>query len=435
MSAPKKARGSVEEASEAGSGDADVAARLRLSYAPTETRHRESEYGSILEFFESRLERRIGGSLYVCGAPGTGKTLHVERARDVAVAKRPEAAVAVSLRGTSFSSGDAFVRAVGGGVFPKLSWSQLSAKEALKQLAEACAPGDGGGGGGGAPAAPSKRKRKDRRSDGVVRLVIVDEIDSLLRCAGEALRRVFKVASLPESRLALVGIANAADVPRRAFFGDDAEYAEAQGEVTTVVFRPYTYAQLVDIVTQRAGDAAFERPALEFCARKVAATTGDARRVLDVCLKALALHLADATARGTPCPLGVAARAIRETLGAANGPIAAIAQLPHHAHLCLNAALTLIAFTDDKVFSKQSLANAYARACPNVGRGNDCASAADDSLGLLVAAGLLGDAPDRRSKKAKQRCPGQAKLRVLVDLDDVKRALSACAKSSALVTR
>ena len=33
----------------------------------------------------------------------------------------------------------------------------------------------------------------------------------------------------------------------------------------------------------------------------------------------------------------------------------------------------------------------------------------------LVAAGLVGDAPDKRPKKAKLRNPGQAKLRVLVD--------------------
>ena len=54
---------------------------LRLSYAPEETSHRETEYEAIRRFFAERLEQRRGGSLYVCGAPGTGKTLHVESAR------------------------------------------------------------------------------------------------------------------------------------------------------------------------------------------------------------------------------------------------------------------------------------------------------------------------------------------------------------------
>ena len=85
--------------------------------------------------------------------------------------------------------------------------------------------------------------------------------------------------------------------------------------------------------------------------------------------------------------------------------------------------------------SKAGLRAAYARACPNVAGGLDVAAAADDSLGLLVDAGLVGDAPDKRPKKAKLRNPGQAKLRVLVDVDDARRALQASARTSALATR
>jgi len=399
--------------------DADVVSRLRLSYAPQTTRHREREYGTILEFFEARLATTSGGSLYVCGAPGTGKTLHVERARDAAVGESKRAVV-VSLRGTAFGSGDAFARAVGAGACPKLSWSGLGAKEALARLAERC----------GAPKAGEKRKRDDK----VVKIVVVDEIDSLVAVAGDALRRVFRIASAPGSRLALVGIANAADVPRRAFFGDDAAYAEDGDRVVTVVFRPYGHAQLVDIVAQRAGEAVFARPALEFCARKVAATTGDARRALDVCRRALAIR--DADGAGAPVTLAQAARAVRETLGgAAGGPLSAVPTLPHHAHVALHAALGLAASADDKAFSKAGLRAAYARACPNVAGGLDVAAAADDSLGLLVAAGLVGDAPDKRPKKAKLRNPGQAKLRVLVDVDDARRALQASARTSALAAR
>ena len=66
---------------------------LRLSYAPEETSHRETEYEAIRRFFAERLEQRRGGSLYVCGAPGTGKTLHVERARSHVLGSIPTRAL------------------------------------------------------------------------------------------------------------------------------------------------------------------------------------------------------------------------------------------------------------------------------------------------------------------------------------------------------
>ena len=65
----------------------------------------------------------------------------------------------------------------------------------------------------------------------------------------------------------------------------------------------------------------------------------------------------------------------------------------------------------------------------------DCAGAADDSVALLESAGLVGAAPDRRSKALKARNPGQAKLRVLVDADDARAALERGARSSALAAR
>lgn len=319
---------------------------------------------------------------------------------------------------------------MGAGVDPRGPWARLSRKEALARLAATCAsdsaPPPRASGKNNATTSGKKRRRGPTR----LRVVVVDEIDSLLRCAGDALRRVFRVAAGDRSTLALVGIANAADVPRRAFFGDEAEYAAASARVETVVFRPYAYAQLVDIVADRVDASAFAPPALEFCARKVAATTGDARRVLDVCLAAM--RVAEAEDATGPVALSHAARAVRETLGTRHGPVAAVATLPHHAHLCLSAALGLAARADDKAFTRSGLAAAYARACPNVGRGVDAQSAADDALGLLEAAGLLGPAPDKRTKAAKRTAPGQAKLRVLVDPEDARKALGAHAKSSAL---
>ena len=138
---------------------------LRLSHVPGSTRHRESEYESILRFFQGRLSRREGGSLYVCGAPGTGKTLHVEKARDAACGALEASgdAVVATLRGTSFTSAESFARAVGRSLVPEESWSALSQKECLRLLGATCAKG-------GAAGEPKKRKRK--KGSGVASRVV-----------------------------------------------------------------------------------------------------------------------------------------------------------------------------------------------------------------------------------------------------------------------
>ena len=111
-----------------------------------------------------------------------------------------------------------------------------------------------------------------------------------------------------------------------------------------------------------------------------------------------------------------------------------MASLPHHAHVALRAALDL-STNADRSFTRSALATAYSRLQPQLGRRGDCAGAADDSVALLESAGLVGAAPDRRSKALKARNPGQAKLRVLVDADDARAALERGARSSALAAR
>ena len=173
---------------------------------------------------------------------------------------------------------------------------------------------------------------------------------------------------------------------------------------------------------------------MEFVARKVAATSGDCRRALDACRAALEFSRAanNKDASSSPVAFAHAARAVRDQGGQAHGPVAAVATLPHHAHLALRAALDLALRGDDKSFTRAALFAAYAGLQPALGRGGDCAAAAEDSLGLLESSGLVGAAPDRRSKAAKARDPGRARLRLLVDADDARRALETGARTSQL---
>lgn len=60
--------------------------------------------------------------------------------------------------------------------------------------------------------------------------------------------------------------------------------------MSRLTFEPYTRGQLQEIVSDRlSGLNAFDPQAVELCARKVAALSGDARRALDICRLAASL--------------------------------------------------------------------------------------------------------------------------------------------------
>ena len=62
------------------------------------------------------------------------------------------------------------------------------------------------------------------------------------------------------------------------------DFYHRSGEQTRINFAAYTHQQLIQIVHSRLeGVEAFESSAIEFCARKVGAVSGDARRALDIC--------------------------------------------------------------------------------------------------------------------------------------------------------
>ena len=54
---------------------------LHVSTAPPNIVCREGEQKRILEFSQACVEQEKAGSLYVCGCPGTGKSLSMEKVK------------------------------------------------------------------------------------------------------------------------------------------------------------------------------------------------------------------------------------------------------------------------------------------------------------------------------------------------------------------
>lgn len=55
---------------------------LHVSSVPSMVVCREDEQKRVLEFCKQCIEQEKAGSLYVCGCPGTGKSLSIERVKE-----------------------------------------------------------------------------------------------------------------------------------------------------------------------------------------------------------------------------------------------------------------------------------------------------------------------------------------------------------------
>ena len=222
---------------------------------------REAERDELEAFLSSRLANHKPGAIYVSGPPGTGKSATVTEVLEKYSTKK-SFVNCVSLKDAS-------------GVYAKLladfGVEELSALHKLWGM-------------------------KDRSH-----LVVLDEVD---QASVEFLYTIFQWSLQKSSNLVLVGIANALDFTDRFLPRLRCKGLKPQ----LLPFMPYTVAQIVSIVSTKlkstlAPDTDFvpfiHPMALQFAAKKVAAQTGDLRKVFSLCLRAIDLVECEAT-RKTP---------------------------------------------------------------------------------------------------------------------------------------
>lgn len=111
----------------------------------------------------------------------------------------------------------------------------------------------------------------------------MDELDLLVNRKQSVIYNFFNWPNRPNSNLIVIAIANTMDLPERTL----SNKISSRLGLTRINFQPYTYQQLGDIIRSRLeGLKLFDNQAIEFCARKVGAVSGDARRALDICRRA-----------------------------------------------------------------------------------------------------------------------------------------------------
>ncbi|GFY98911.1 origin of replication complex 1B [Actinidia rufa] len=245
-------------------------ATLLLATLPKSLPCRNKEVEEITSFIKGAIcdDQCLGRCLYIHGVPGTGKTMSVlavmRNLKSEVDAGRVKPYCFVEINGLKLASPDNIYRVI----YEALSGHRVNSKKALQLLTERFSNGIKGGKGDNRPC-----------------ILLIDELDLLVTRNQSVLYNILDWPTKPHSKLVVIGIANTMDLPEKLL-----PRISSRMGIQRLCFGPYNYQQLQEIISTRLkGIDAFEKQAIEFASRKVAAVSGDARRALEICRRAAEL--------------------------------------------------------------------------------------------------------------------------------------------------
>eukprot|EP00794_Sanderia_malayensis_P017515 gene17515-19265_t len=215
---------------------------------------REKESSIIFKFLSMHIRDELPGSLYISGAPGTGKTVCLTKAIDIIKVKSSKKFKTVWLNCMSLKQS--------GNVYYKIA-CEVSSKDVKCKDSE-------------------KFLEKFFIASNQMMVLVLDEIDQLESKNQEILYKIFEWASHKESKLILIGIANALDLTDRVL---PRLQTKTRCQPDLLQFVPYTKNQIAEILDDRLKEVntgLVDDSTVQFCARKVAAVAGDMRKALDI---------------------------------------------------------------------------------------------------------------------------------------------------------
>ncbi|CAB3366454.1 Hypothetical predicted protein [Cloeon dipterum] len=225
---------------------------------------REDQMANIQDFIESRLEDQTGGCMYISGLPGTGKTASVNQVLLNLLKQRESGEIDFKLLQVS---GMELTQ-------PQQIFSRMAEILLESKMTPAIAQTN--------LAKYFGNKDKKRLST----ILVVDELDMLCTRKQDVVYHLFEWPTKATSKLIVLTIANTMDLPERLLQGK----VTSRMGLTRLTFRPYTYEQLEKIVQVKLDESGdFDSDARQLVARKVASLSGDARRALEICRRALEL--------------------------------------------------------------------------------------------------------------------------------------------------
>ncbi|KAL2540899.1 Origin of replication complex subunit 1A [Abeliophyllum distichum] len=251
-------------------------ATLLLATLPKSLPCRDKEIDEITAFIKGAIcdDQCLGRCLYIHGVPGTGKTMSflsvMRNLRSEVDAGSIQPYCFVEINGLKLASPENIYTV---GIKAYLFYLQYLKASALCSITSLIC----------------FRKEEIRPC-----ILLIDELDLLVTRNQSVLYNILDWPTKPNSKLIVIGIANTMDLPEKLL-----PRISSRMGIQRLCFGPYNYQQLQEIISSRLrGIEAFEKSAIEFASRKVAAVSGDARRALEICRRGA--ELADCRTKRSP---------------------------------------------------------------------------------------------------------------------------------------
>ncbi|KAF2145639.1 uncharacterized protein K452DRAFT_315838 [Aplosporella prunicola CBS 121167] len=246
--------------------------QLHVSSVPASLPCREDEFSTVYSHLEAAITDGSGSCIYISGTPGTGKTATVREVvaqlNASVMAEELDDFIFVEINGMKVTDPHQSYSLL----WEALRGDRVSPSHALELLEREF-------------SSPSPRR--------VPCVVLMDELDQLVTKNQSVMYNFFNWPGLRHSRLIVLAVANTMDLPERTL----SNKISSRLGLTRITFPGYTHDQLMSIIQSRLSNVPgniVHPDAIQFAARKVAAVSGDARRALDICRRAV--ELAEATA-------------------------------------------------------------------------------------------------------------------------------------------
>ncbi|XP_006832648.1 PREDICTED: cell division control protein 6 homolog [Chrysochloris asiatica] len=255
-------------------------AKLVLNTAvPDRLPTREKEMDVIRNFLREHICGKKAGSLYLSGAPGTGKTACLSCILQD-LKKELKGFETIMLNCMSLRNAQAVFPAIAQEICQEAG-SRTAGKDMMRKL-----------------------EKHMTAEKGPMIVLVLDEMDQLDSKGQDVLYTLFEWPWLSNSRLVLIGIANTLDLTDRIL---PRLQAREKCKPQLLNFPPYTRNQIATILHDRLNQVSTEQvldnAAVLFCARKISAVSGDVRKALDVCRRAIEIVESDVKSQTILKPL------------------------------------------------------------------------------------------------------------------------------------
>lgn len=350
---------------------------LRPDYIPDELPHREDQITKLGSILAPALKGAKPSNIFIYGLTGTGKTAVTKYVLKRLYAKAFELGIDIIPCYINTRQDDTTYRVLlklSECIGLRLPFTGISTSEAYRRFI----------------------KILDSKS--AIMLTVLDEIDFLIRRAGdEILYRLTRSSdNLSSSKVTIIGITNDLKLVEDL----DPRVRSSLGEIE-LVFPPYNAVQLEDILMRRAKIAfnpgVVDKSIISLCAALAAREHGDARRALDLLRVAGEIAEREGVEKVLTEHVYKALREIE-----ADRASEVIATMPLHSKLVLLAILNLVKSNEGKTTTGEVYIH-YKTLCSKLGIENVTQRRVSDIVGELDMAGIITARVISRGRYGKTR--------------------------------